>query len=61
MAGVLIYYLKDGQTKVGKAIEKGGIKLNGLGVQDNHAVITNTGNNEIKIKPNANSWVLVNG
>jgi len=61
MAGVLIFYLKEGQTQVGKVGEKGSIKLNGLGVQDQHAVITNVGNKEIKIKPTGNGRVLVNG
>lgn len=61
MAGVLIFYLKDGPTQVGKNVGKGQIKLNGLGVQDNHALFTNTGNNEVKIKPTGTSRVLVNG
>ena len=51
MAGVLIFYLKEGQTQVGKSVGKGGIKINGLGVQENHAVFINAGNNEVKIKP----------
>lgn len=61
MAGVLIFYLKEGQTQVGKNVGKGGIKINGLGVQENHAVFINAGNNEVKIKPTQNSRVLVNG
>lgn len=60
MAGVLIYYLKDGQTTIGKA-QNQQIKLNGLGVQDTHAVLINSGNNEVKIKPQKNARVLVNG
>lgn len=61
MAGVLIFYLKEGQTQVGKNAPKGNIKFNGLGIQENHAVFTNTENNEVKIKPMPNSRVLVNG
>lgn len=35
--------------------------MNGLGVQDTHAVLINSGNNEVKIKPQKNARVLVNG
>ena len=51
MAGMLIFYLKEGQVPLGKNPGPNAIKINGLGIKDNMGYFTNKGNEELTITP----------
>ena len=61
MAGMLIFYLKDGNVTLGKEPGDGGIKIKGLAVKDQHCVFNNSGNDKVTIKPMDDARLLVNG
>ena len=61
LAGLLVFQIKEGKLEIGKNPAANGIKVNGLGMQDSHVTLTNTGNSKVTVKPNGNSRVLVNG
>ena len=62
LGGVLIYPLKEGETKVGTAeLEENDIKINALGMHKRHCIFTQT-NGEVYIEPGIQDCkVLVNG
>lgn len=61
LAGLLVFQIKPGKTEIGKNPKEGSIKIHGLGLQDSHAVFSNTGDTTLTVKPNPNCRVLVNG
>ena len=61
LLGMLIYDLKDGQTKIGtKEGDENHVKLNVLGIMPRHCSIFNQ-KGTISIQPNPEAKVFVNG
>ncbi|KXS22505.1 kinesin-domain-containing protein [Gonapodya prolifera JEL478] len=64
LSGMLFYFIETGKHLVGR-VGKGtraDIQLNGLSILPEHALITNTGNTKLTIRPcNSNARIRVNG
>lgn len=60
LAGCLIHYLKDPQNKIGSKA-KVGIKINGLGIHEEHCTISVQDDEVVKVTSIGNNRTLVNG
>ncbi|ELU00840.1 hypothetical protein CAPTEDRAFT_171489 [Capitella teleta] len=63
LTGMITHFCNPGNTNIGnnKAEKMPEIQLNGLGIQPQHAIVENSKNNKVMLKPCPGAKILLNG